>query len=341
MNMLKSIGSTITILIMVISALTGCLNLSNAEEVKLGISLHYDDITDEAVDEHIEELNIDLLRFDIHWKDVEANNNIFEFKDYDPIINKYGSDRFIIILITPPNWAKTLYETDKEQYWVEWQEYVKEVALRYDFYYYQVDNEMNHILGTIAGRWLYDYDDRPIIIEKTGETLNNYDPTHKIIVNVMANSPNWYENLNHWLEESGKHIDVIGIDHYSETWTARANKWRPLTIVMEETIRSGSNYFGKDIGICEVGYSTYREGTHGEVQQERWINIELKELRDIVQTYNSQSYQSKFKFVIWYELFEGGSEFDYNPEAHFGIITKDGEPKMGYDDLKAQIAGFR
>lgn len=298
--------------------------------------------------DYILDLGGKFVRTDISWGLLEPTNNAWD-NDMIDFFNQYinvalNKGLFVVAILThPPQWALDLYKNNKDQFWIEYQEYVKKVCELYGdrLYYYQIWNEANHINDPIdaADDWkLFFYG---------GKTIAQYDTnSYKRIVNVFSNWLDWNYYLNDWVTKAGAYIDVIGIDHYPGTWTATdATDWGPLDWLINYITNPNSPGYNKEGAIMETGYSSWAWLIADEEDQKNWINTALPIIREKIYQHNT-IHQNKIILGNFYELIDGNTNGGGNPEFHFGILhsdwfeSVDGSKKIGYPSLKSQINSF-
>ena len=192
------------------------------------------------------------------------------------------------------------------------------------------------------------------IINDAHDAISDGDPTSEIIINVVADVnldpdlfASWKDHMRYWLDNGAKDsIDILAIDHYPGTWTGFTDcrDWAAL-----DDLISICNEYNKKGAIMETGFSTWAaEDTpwyrflayvHTEDDQEIFINNALPIIYDKA---NSQNHNSENKIVLaaWYTL-SGSKPYEvWNIESNFGILHGDYTLKLGFDDLKNQIAKF-
>lgn len=323
------------------------------------VSIHASEVsynlatTDAAMAKCVD-LGFEGVRTDIFWYDVEPtrdqwdNGKLQFYTNYVSKAGWYGLDP-LVILSGAPQWAIDLYNSDKNAFWAEYEEYVEQVVLwvGYGVENYQMWNEANHIPDPIdAG------DDWQLFV-RAGQIIDQLDPGSKKYVNAMANVLYWEDAVTDWVNLAGDHIDVIGIDHYPATWSpVPATDWTPLDTLIARINNPADAWYGKEGMVMETGYSSWAWLIADEYDQRDWINAAMPVIRTKINN-NNVSNPHKIIGGNFYQLIDTCTDA-YNPnncrsndpifgqgiEAHFGILHSNLSNKVGYNALKSQLQQF-
>lgn len=287
----------------------------------------------------IVDLGCRFIRTDFSWMGFELDRDVWN-EDYIGWISDLTDAalekglQVQALLSSPPDWAVALYGSDRDQFLDEYTEYCAEVARRFKdrIYYYQIWNEAENPEDFIpqGEEW------RLFPAGRKGLELEDGD--FESIVNI-GGGIGWEPYLDDWLGKAGDSIDIIGLDTYPGTHhPGPYDNVSDLKTLLNKTTDPLDACYGKKVMIEETGFSTYKSG-HTQVEQREWINDALSAFRDVIDKHNSK-YPNKFLSCCWYELLDADTSGPGDVELRFGILETDWTPKLGYSDLRAQIAAY-
>lgn len=283
-----------------------------------------------------------------------------------------------VLLYHPPEWALALLERDEALFLEAWARFCR-LAREFALPLVQIWNEPNNFLAGLKGDAAL-FEERRI--GKFGLPVGvRWDtlaalftiaraelPDSRLVFNVLANlSPflpvkgTWldWEHFSHaLLARAGAAIDVIALDHYPDTWAPGAGplEWECLEIARRHVATPGSPWFGKDVMIGEVGYSSapnfhlvewplklgrFFPGERDEVSMADWYGAALCHLQGAL-TPARFPHNTDF-WVNLYELYDApvpvGSHPALRVEDHFGLVRSDGTPKLAYHVVRDAMHG--
>lgn len=303
-------------------------------------------------------LGFDAVRYDWRWELIEPTRLDFDsaqlsmYRAAKALMKEAGLQSPIVVLSTPPKWAKKLYKhDDKAGFFAAWQKYVERV--RDEIWYtqrglverIQIMNELNNPF--YCSIELVDVAKMADIARKVFKT---YDPGIKLMVTVVAS------NLNHrilrgksverfldLLEPLRGHFDIIGVDYYPGLWhwedkgwptprLAQANFTR-LDILSRVFERLAS--WGGEYELSEVGYTT-RPYWGGEEGQRRFYQDFMTTYFALLANFRARGLSLPIGLGIYQAVDELPSDPNNKllshwalwPEPGFGLLGLNGKPKM-------------
>lgn len=192
--------------------------------------------------ENIKKDGFDTVRFDLRWNLIEPTMGILDNSQIDSYgsaikeVENAGLDDPILILSSPPLWAKELYEKDKAGFFTAFEEYVENVnAILSDsgtskVTHVQLLNEINHPVYNFV-----EIEDLPKMVEIVRNGLADYNPDLKIFVTLLASNLldateriGYTQNIRNYMEELKTIkdcLDGVGIDYYPGTWQVDIKRW--------------------------------------------------------------------------------------------------------------------
>jgi hypothetical protein len=294
------------------------------------------------------DLGVQGVRTDIFWFDIEPSRDSWDetrfsfYTDYVDEARSRGLD-VMAILSGAPDWAKDLYASDPDAFFVELDEYVREVVGRVgpQVQRYQLWNEPNHLPDPIAT----EHDGQ--LLATIGSIVRELDPGATTYVNVMADIVGWEDHVTGWIEQAGDVIDVIGVDHYPGTWTATLyTDWGPLQTLIDRINNPEDVWYGKRGAILETGFSSWAALVSDQNRQKVWIEESLPVAREMIRAAQDTG-SFGIELVNYYQLIdtntygEGTGLYETGPEAHFGVVSDQFEYKLGFEALKTEVATYR
>ncbi len=299
----------------------------------------------------IVELRAEHVRSDFAWAAFQPNGpadhlSISWWSDYLNWANTAGLD-VIVLLTSPPTWAKNLYNgycavffitclvyvyPDKEAFFDAWRNYCREIASHFGdrVYYYQMANEENHFIHSFVG----DADEARLfnecyegLISGEGTTAANHKKHFRTIVNAWADAGQlgWDQTMRRWLTDAGGAIDIAAVDHYPGTWCCFSfTEWGPV-----EQLLGIVREYGKWGAVMETGFSTWGWdlwNPNYQWEQTIFIHDAFVTIRGLIRPHNQVYLNNKIMLLNWYELVDvrsdgGGTMLPPFGERHFGIYS--------------------
>lgn len=264
-------------------------------------------------------LNVEFVRTDVRWSAILPDgvtpdrNALNWYKSFFETARSYGL-RPMIVLSSPPSSVRHL---PKRELLNLWQLYIEQVVsdLGNLCNTFQILNEPNNPIYSV-----FDSSTLPKAVMIASQLIKNRVSGAKIIINYLADLPHWRRDAEHLLSQTGKSIDIVGIDHYPGTWAIGPNKgWASCmhTLSGIDTTTPGTVWYGRQLAIMETGFSTNIPWLRGATQQKDFYLDLDKNLRKI------GPLRSRILFVGFYELCDSNSHAFLNPEAHFGLLMND------------------
>lgn len=173
---------------------------------------------------------VESVRYDWHWRNIEPKSgeysaeHLARYARAKEIMHEAGLKEPTIILSNPPEWAKKLYEEDKEQFFDEYAKYVAEVKKSLEasggekVSTIQILNELNNSVYTPVKA-----EDLPRLCEITRETFQDYNPEMKLMATLLASNTGKFVGtpIEQYLPEFKKvkdAFDIIAVDYYPGMW---------------------------------------------------------------------------------------------------------------------------
>lgn len=349
----------------------------NVNPTRLSPTLHLGEMEDsvERTIRHLKILGAEVVRTDLLWfwlepEPGEINRRAVEFySDFFEKLSQHGITP-LVILYSPPEWAKGLLSTDANAFLECWRGFCQLVRRAFpgQLSLYQIWNEPNNYFSTAKGdfnlfrslklggvdlavgvRW----DVLGGVFRIAREEL---EPGSLLIYNTLANLSNflpvsfpswtdWDEFTEKILMEAGDSIDAIAIDHYPDTWTPGASplEWAPLDLLAQKVNDPKSRWYRKTVMIGETGYSScnnvslpfapslYRDD-HTEETMVEWYAASLPYLARQLQP--KRLPHNKINLINLYELYDAPTSPEGHQilklEQHFGLVKEGNQPKLVY-----------
>ncbi|HEY9720411.1 MAG TPA: family 1 glycosylhydrolase [Oscillatoriaceae cyanobacterium] len=299
------------------------------------------------------------------------------YRDFFAQLKARGLTPFVL-LYHPPEWAMALLDTDEALFLEAWARFCRLVrALELPLV--QIWNEPNNFLAGLKGdAALFDVRRVGKLALPTGVRWHTLAamfaiaraelPESRLVYNVLANlSPflpakrtwlDWEHFTQLLLERAGEAVDVIALDHYPDTWAPGAGplEWECLDIARRHVNTPGSVWHGKAIMIGEVGYSSapnfhlvewplkwgrFFPGERDEVSMADWYGAALCHLQTALT--RARFPHNTAHWINLYELFDAphpvGAHAALRVEEHFGLVRRDGTPKLAYHVVREAMHG--
>lgn len=265
------------------------------------------------------ELGVEFVRTDVRWSAVFPDGitpNKYAFAWYRAFFKEVRACGLepIIVLSSPPT---SLRRLPAHEFLNRWRIYVEQVVTQLGdvCVMFQVLNEPNNPIYSI-----FDSATLPQAVALASHLIKGRVSGSQVLVNFIADLPNWQREAERLLIQTGTSIDVVGIDHYPGTWALSSNRsWlkclKKLSSI--DTTIQGSAWYGRKLAIMETGFATNVPWLRGLTQQKEFY-LDLKQSLQ-----NLGSLRNKILFVGFYELCDSDSNAFLNPEAHFGLLMDD------------------
>jgi hypothetical protein len=298
----------------------------------------------------IASLGARYIRTDLWWYVIEPQMDVFDHAalDYYQRVVAKASARgigTIVILSGAPDWARSLYDRDRGQFFLEFRGYAAMVAqaVGHEVTIYQLWNEPNHVNDFVDG----DGDIQLFVNGRQGiraglALIGEGDRPIQTAVNLLVDGHDgvfsWMSDVAYYMDGGAADaIDIIAIDHYPGTWSI--GDWGGN--ILDRLFRLGDKY-GKAVGVFETGFATARCAPpffHDEAGQAAWVRQQLPRMRGKLAD-PRVTLDVPFALVNWYRLADGDSSDCFDPEDNFGILHTDRSPKQAFSALREEIAPF-
>ena len=311
----------------------------------------------------IKATGITSVRYDWRWKLIEPARGLYDTKTLHryglacAVMNTLELEPPTIVLSSIPDWALKLYKEDKNEFFVAYERYVREVVKKLEWLYkslqtrrkisrVQVLNELNNKVYT------------PILQEDvielcriTGRAMSSYNPDIKLAGSLVVGNLARFVGMDaldylHTYRHVFTHFDVILLDCYPGVWHlpfSEAKKGKKsifasldlLKKVMEQVAAIGKAY---EIG--EVGLPTnipFRGRVWNETRQRYFFAVFFRAFKHILLDLGRRGIALPAHVGIYEALDEPPRGMVANlryaltlglfPEHDFGIFTADNFPK--------------
>ena len=279
-------------------------------------------------------LGAEYIRADVRWSavlpdGVTPNKAAFAwYRSFFKTAALYGL-KPLIVLSSPP---ASVSHLPKPELLKRWNLFVEQVT--YNFgdrcLLYQVLNEPNNPFYSI-----FDAESLPAAVMSASHLIKSHVDGAKVLVNFLVDVPHWRRDVEQLLSQTGRSIDVVGIDHYPGTWEFGPNEGWGAAIQMLSAIDTtvpGTLWYGRGLAIMETGFSTNLPGLRGPDEQKSFFADLEQNLRHI------GPFRDRLMFVGFYELCDSDSHAFLNPEAHFGLLYDDCFKRKPAFDIAQKIS---
>jgi len=303
------------------------------------------------------ELGASHVRTDLRWNEFKPTRHgpwdaseISYWRSVIQMGKTRGIDLVAILNGPPPGWITT------SELLTKFNEFCKTIGQEFssEIYFYQILNEpnWNPEVGSPG--------DFPSLARECeggllwGEGVFPSDSWYsakskfKTIVNALANWGDWKAALRGWLDAAGDAIYIAAIDHYPGTKTldgcppSDPDVWDELDNPNGDDLFQILKDYGKEGAIMETGFSSWSDlVSHGQDDQETWVNCNLPFIRDKIKTHNLNNPKNFFLIATWYELVDHGTDSGGGELDHYGLLeTGDLVEKLAYNDFRARVAEY-
>ena len=280
------------------------------------------------------ELNAGWLRTDIRWSELipdgkNVNSATLDwYRRFLPRCQEHGF-RNLVVVSWPPD-AVLRYEVDRRlDAWCRFVEVVVQELGQYCHAYQLMNEPNNPVFGFLPSAQTSQ------AIAQAASTIKSGYPAAYVCVNICMEIWGWRGYLTDLLSRSGRAIDIIGLDHYPGTWTiGPIERWADVFEIYDliQSAASDSIWFGRILGILETGFST-----NAWLREEKAQAEYFADLKQVVKRFRRTK---DAPLVGIYELSDWDSTALLDPEAHFGLLRTDLEPKPGFWKAQELLASL-
>lgn len=240
--------------------------------------------------------------------------------------------RSMVVLSTPP---KAVLRQDGSARLISWNRFVETVVsddLGAHCGVYALMNEPNN-----PAYRFFSLEEGATALVQGASIIRSAHKQAKVAINVTMEFWGWRRYLTEILRLSGRAVDIVGLDHYPGTWTVGLqNRWAEVVEIADRVASAprGSPWFGRRVAIMETGFSTNAPMRDEEQQSKYFENV-----ASVVARLPRSAGGDGAVFGI-YELCDGSSSAWLDPEAHFGLLTSDLQPKRAFATVAQIVASF-
>lgn len=335
-------------------------------DFKINITDHSADLKKNINKDQLRELYTDIkkdginsVRYDWHWRNIEPapgsydNDSLTHYAEAKEAMAESGLEAPTIILSNPPEWAKKLYQEDKEKFFEAFRNYADAVVASLQnageekVSRVQILNELNNTIYTPVA-----LEDIPKLCEITQESFKIYNPDIKLSCTVIAgNIQNvgkkfgMGEPIQEFLpklKEVADSFDSIAVDYYPGTWHMPAGQlatgnfkemFKNLEL-LKETFEELATW-GKEYELGEVGIST-NTSLRDEKTQRYFFDVFFRSFRQLMVDMRSRGLKLPNRIGLYQAINDAPIEQNWkdkilrkiSPEGDFGMRTEKGERKL-------------
>ncbi|MEB3197872.1 MAG: family 1 glycosylhydrolase [Candidatus Sericytochromatia bacterium] len=283
------------------------------------------------------------------------------------------------VLYHPPRWAMAQAARQPERFVAAWEAFCRLLVARLPgaLEVVQVWNEPNNYLAALKGDAVLFHGPRfgawqwprevawDLLVAMFRVARQTFPDTAAVACNPLvtllpfwpggASWLDWFAFTDQLLTRAGDAIDMVALDHYPDTWHPGTGpiEWACLDEVARRVREPASAWYGKQIAIGELGYSSaphaprlgpwgfFPEGARGEARMADWYAAALPHVAESLGAEGLS--QPSATWVNVYELLDsrqphGGTGL-LALEDHFGLVRADGTPKPAFEVVRAVTAG--
>ena len=305
---------------------------------------------------------INFIRYDWDWNIVQPTSNRFDgghldrYQEAKVVMERVGLEPPTIILSNVPDWAKELYQNNKQAFFKAYAEYVRAVKSRLEssggkkIEKIQILNEFNNkIYNPVAT------EDLPRLCEITREIFQTYNPNTQLMgslivgnVTDLSSRFNLGTGIDKYLPEFKKikdSFDTIAVDYYPGLWHLPLKeidfKWHlsPAQTLKEvtktykqmdflkDTMKKIASW-GKDYELAEVGLPT--NSLFGDEKNQRYFfDLFFRALKHMLLEFQAQHLRLPSRIGLYEAIDEpprdplGNLLSPIHPEFHLGMRRPD------------------
>ncbi|MEB3297987.1 MAG: hypothetical protein VKO21_00690 [Candidatus Sericytochromatia bacterium] len=327
----------------------------------------------------LRELGVRMVRTDLLWRQLQPVDGPLDAAAsafYRHFLSRLREEGFGVwaILYNPPDWAMERAARDPAAYIDAWSRYLEGVrtVCEDSVTVWQVWNEPNNWLAATKGdaalfatrrvslrgrevdvptevRW-------PLLegMHRTARRVLGHDA--RLAVNILADIGHlvplelpawatWEGFLEAYMARCGDWVDIIGLDHYPDTWIPGLGplSWRPLDQLRAMVSDPRSACWGKAVCVAETGYASCGpvrlpwggamfQDAHDEDAMARWLALAVPRLARLAGP--AALPDQDLHVVNLYELVDPPRPIALEGlvaiENHFGLLRADGTPKPAF-----------
>ena len=271
-------------------------------------------------------LGVGWIRTDIRWNyllpdgirpDTGALN---WYRDFLNVLRGYGL-KSLAVLSTPPSTVLALPQQEKIGSWNWFVEIAaRELGPLCDAF--QLMNELNNPAYAFLPQ-----KETADALTRGAAIIRSRVPSAQVAINVTTDLWGWQNYLERLLHLSGQAVNIVGLDHYPGTWSVGfSDRWSQIVELVREVASApeSSPWHGRRLIIMETGYSTNFIGRRENSQAEYFEGV-LEVARKLKAINRADD-----PYLGIYELCDENSRAWLDPEAHFGLMTSDLQPKRAF-----------
>ncbi|MEB3236187.1 MAG: hypothetical protein VKO64_00990 [Candidatus Sericytochromatia bacterium] len=336
----------------------------------------------------VRELGASMVRVDLLWRQLQPTEGPFRpdaVAFYRHLLERLRAEGLGVwaVLYNPPDWVMERAARDRAAFLDAWARYLDLLAGPGGeaVTVWQVWNEPNNWLAAAKGdaalfatrkvqvrgrevelptevRW-------PVLEGMHRIARAVLGSRARLAVNILADIGDlvpfdvpewatWDGFLETYMARCGDWVDVIGLDHYPDTWVPGlgADVWRPLERLRGLVADPRSACWGKALCVAETGYASCGPvrlpwggamfaDPHDEAAMARWYAAALPRLENLVGP--AALPDQDLHVVNLYELVDPPRAIAHGGlvaiENHFGLLRADGQPKPAWEACRAFLAG--
>lgn len=281
-------------------------------------------------------LGVGWLRTDLRWHEIlpdgihPDSRALAWYRDFLDAASDCGL-RNMVVLSSPPRVALRQSNSGRLDAWSRFvQVVVGELGKSCDTY--QLMNEPNNPLYRF-----FSINDAAIALVRGASIIRAGAPAASVAINIAMEIWGWRDYLQKILQLSGRSVDIVGLDHYPGTWTVGLHERWSEVIELGDVIASAtptSPWSNRHLMIMETGFATntpFRDQTHQSKYFEHVLGVAAQLRRRSAKD---------TPLIGIYELSDWDTSAWLDPEAHFGLLNCDLEPKISFEHVTQLIASL-
>jgi polysaccharide biosynthesis protein PslG len=282
----------------------------------------------------MQQAGVKWVRFDFTWGNMEQTKGVYNWSNYDYIVNELNSKGMHVIALVTQWGSPTWERTDPTNYWspakdpTDFGIFVQALATHYKgkISLYEIGNEPN-----LAQFW----PPVPDVQAYTQLLITGYngvkaaDPTNKVIsAGLSLDDDGGMTYLQDMYNDGAKnHFDYLGFHPYSWPFSPDLGYGRGLSSLADiKTILTRNGDSSKQIIATEFGWpSETASGGVDEATQANYINLMYQNIE-----YGNYQY---VPIACVYDFVDDGTD-KTDPENNFGVVKNNYSLKPAYSTLQ-------
>jgi endo-1,4-beta-mannosidase len=283
----------------------------------------------------MQQAGVKWVRFDFIWGNIEQKRGVYNWSNYDYVVNDINSKGMQVLALVTQWGAPTWELTNPSNYWspaknpTDFGTFTKALAAHYKgkISLYEIGNEPNltEFWPPIPNPGAYT---KLLISGYNG--VKSVDPTDKVIsaglsVDDVDGGMTFLQNM--YNNGAKNHFDYLGFHPYS--WPSSPDVgygWGLSSLDDISSVMAQNGDSSKQIIATEFGWpSTTTSGGVDETTQANYINLMYQNI-----VYGSYQY---VPIACVYDFVDDGTDAT-NPENNFGVIRSDYSLKPAYSVLQ-------